>query len=230
MGIYALMGGDAFQETSQAIDRDILTRMPPGLGPIVLLLVSADAPEGRIATGVNYFRQLKTSIPIEGASLSTAADAKDRAIAARVASAGMVVLLGENPMQMTQLLRGSEVLAAIAAVSIRGGIVAGANAGAMALGEWMRWHEGWESGLGLLPGVVVIPMHGQQPRTLQSVRSGLPESFVVLGIPDGTVSLITNVGTVREGTVLGRHSMTLYRANAATLVAPETIFTLPVVA
>lgn len=218
MGIFALAGGDEFRAAYEASDRTLLEGMPANAGPLIIVPTAAarQGPEQAIANGVRHFSALAPRRIVEGALVVDARTANDPGIAAHIASAGMIYLTGGDPGWLVRVLRGSEVLAAIAAAALRGGVVAGSSAGAMALGEMMRWHGGWEAALGLVPGIVVLPHHDDRPRRLSEARAGLPDQLTIMGIPTG-VQCVTRVeGDPRAGTrtwqVLGDRPVTLYRA------------------
>ncbi len=230
MGMIVLAGGDEFRRAYDGPDRALLGLLPPNAGHIVILPTAASrqGPEQAIANGVRHFKSLAPQAPVEGALVIDEASANDSALAMRIASAGMVYLTGGDPGYLVQVLRGSEALAAIAAVVARGGVVAGSSAGAMALGEQMRWAGGWQPALDQVHGVVALPHHGNRPLPLDRVRAGLPESFVALGLPTG----VNCVGLRAAGDgdqfswrVFGKHPVTIYRSNGVTQARDgETFF------
>lgn len=224
MGIFALAGGDEFRAAYDAPDRALLAMLPAGAGALVILPTAAarQGPELAIANGARHFSHLAPRQAVEGALVVDAASASNNAIAARIASASMVYLTGGDPGLLVRLLRGTEVLAAVAAVAARGGIVAGSSAGAMALGEQMRWNGGWQPALGLVPGVVVAPHHEDRPGPLAATRAGLDDALTILGIPTGVICVQAGAGW----RVLGRRPVTLYRAAGLEQVAGEGSFTL----
>ncbi len=83
----------------------------------------------------------------------------------------MVYLTGGDPWYLVQSLRGSATVEALKHVMERGGIVAGSSAGAMALCQWVRGRgSGWQEGLGLVPGVAVIPRHPHRRKLCWSAK------------------------------------------------------------
>ncbi len=230
MGIFALAGGDEFRRSYEPSDRAILELLPVNAGPLIILPTAAaqQGPEMAIANGVRYFSALAPRLSVEGAMVVDSASAADAAVAARIASASMIYLTGGDPGLLVRLLRGSEVLAAIAAVAARGGIVVGSSAGAMALGSLMRWHtgssgaNGWEPAFAMVPGVIVMPHHEDRPKPLAEVRAGLDDTLVVIGIPTGVMCLTRIAGDERSGDhswqVLGNRPITLYRASGVTQI------------
>lgn len=216
VGTFVLAGGAEFQDIYDEADRSLLAMMPANARQIVIV-PAADTDEDlvtAIASGVHHFHALAPHATVEGALIVDAASANDRALAGRIASANLVYLSGADPLALVSALRGSELLAAIAAVAARGGIVAGSDGGAIALCEAMRYGHGWRSGLGLVPGVVVLPYHDDTPAPLATMRAGLPDTTVVLGIPAGVNCVAYNEPGADEAVswyVLGKRPITLYR-------------------
>jgi hypothetical protein len=75
---------------------------------------------------------------------------------------------------------------------------------------------GWQEGLNLIPGIAVLPHHGDQPEALETTRAGLPAEVIALGIPTGVtcVSLPEddNSNERSQWRVLGARPVTIYRA------------------
>ncbi len=220
-GIVALAGGDEFRRAYQAPDRALLASLPPGLGPIVIVPTAAahEGPEMAIINGLRHFRALAGALEVKGALIVDAATANEPTLTEQLATAGMVYLTGGNPWHLAASFRGSAALEALRTVLQSGGIVAGSSAGAMALCAWMRGRglQGWEAGLGLVPGLAVLPHHGNTPDDLSSTRGNLPDDVVVLGIPTG-VNCVSQpeAGADHHYTrwrVLGNRPVTVYRAS-----------------
>lgn len=232
-GIFALAGGDEFRPAYQAPDRALLALLPHGLGPIVIVPTAAahEGPERAIGNGSHHFFNLAPDIPITGALVVDTAKANDKRLGQRIAEAGLVYLTGGNPWYLVETLRGSATLAALQTVLRRGGIVAGSSAGAMALCQWMRKRGGgWQEGLGLIPGLAVLPHHEDQPEALERTRAGLPAEAVALGIPTG-VTCVSQPGddgsnAHSQWRVLGARPVTIYRATEVQQAREEETFSL----
>jgi len=231
IGTYVLAGGEEFQGIYDEPDRSLLALLPMGARQIVIMPTTAteETLEMAIASGVHHFRSLAPDAHIEGAIVLDAVMANDNALAGRIASANLVYLSGDDPIALLRALRGSEVLAAIAAVVTRGGIVAGSNAGAMALCSMVRSGNGWQPGLGLLPNVAMLAHHDGEPLPLSLVRAGLPSTMTLLGIPSGVNCVATYDLSEDDGIVwrvLGDRPVTLYHANSISQIGVGTTFTL----
>jgi cyanophycinase len=219
-GIFALAGGDEFRKAYEGPDQKLLALLPPGVGPIVIVPTAAahEGPERAIINGLRHFRALTPTIPVEGALVVDANTANEPGLVGQIRAAGMVYLTGGDPWHLVESLRGSATLEALRSVLDRGGIVAGSSAGAMALCAWMRRRGGgWQEGLGLVPGLAVIPHHGDAPGNLQSMRGTLPAEVAVLGIPTGVncvgqQSAAPSVSSM-QWRVFGARPVTIYRAS-----------------
>lgn len=89
------------------------------------------------------------------------AGADDPTIVDQVAGAGLIYLSGGNPSRLADILRGTALWAAIVAAWHAGAALAGCSAGAMVMGdlvpEFRRPTGGDRAGLGLIPGLRVLP-------------------------------------------------------------------------
>jgi hypothetical protein len=232
VGTFVLAGGNEFQGASDDADRALLTMMPDRIRQIVIVpsATSEDEATTAIANGVRHFRALAPHASVEGALVLDAESANDTSLAARVASASLVYLCGADPVHLVHALRGGEVLAAIVAVATRGGVVAGSRAGAIALCETMRYGNGWQPGLGLVPGVAVLPLHDAASAPSEAIRSGLPDATVLLGIPAGVNCVAHNDPGGDDDTttwlVLGERPLTIYRPTGVVQVCAGQTFTL----
>jgi cyanophycinase-like exopeptidase len=86
-----------------------------------------------------------------------AASADSAGLAEHLADADLIHLPGGDPGRLLEILAGSAAWGAILAALGRGAVLAGASAGAMVLADWTWTPGGWRRGLGLVPGVVVVP-------------------------------------------------------------------------
>lgn len=86
-----------------------------------------------------------------------AGSAADPDLAARLAEADLIHFPGGDPDLIPTLMPGSPAWTAIEAARARGAILAGASAGAMALAPWTWTPAGGIAGLGVVPGLIVVP-------------------------------------------------------------------------
>jgi cyanophycinase-like exopeptidase len=133
-------------------------------------------------------------IPVQAAAVAIvdAASAADPRLAARLAEADLVHFPGGDPDLIPSLYPGTAALAALLAVLARGAVVAGASAGAMALGSWTWTPGGGVAGLGLVPGILVVP-HADERSWADNMRrfgGSVPLGLGVLGLCERTGVLI----------------------------------------
>jgi cyanophycinase len=130
---------------------------------------------------------------------------------------------GGRQWRFVDAFDGTKALTALRGVLARGGVIAGSSAGASIQGEYMpRGHplgnrivsaEGYERGLGFLPGVAVdqhLSERGRLPDLTALIRR-VP-AFLGLGLDAGT-ALVVRGGT---GTVIGRGQVHVVRSNGTT--------------
>jgi cyanophycinase-like exopeptidase len=146
-------------------------------------------------------------------------DADDPALAALVASVGLVYLSGGNPGHVADSLRGTAVWAAIVAAWRAGAALAGCSAGAMALtadAPHVRSRTRTPNpGLALVPHLSVIPhfdrMASWDPDVLARARSRAGTGNVVVGIDEDTALF----GGLRDWTVMGRGAVTVFGSDGS---------------
>lgn len=190
-----------------------------GVGvPRVVLVPTAVArhrPDLAVAHGKRAFHEAAgragVEVRVTAARLLERADADNpgRAVIEQLDNADLVHLPGGDPDLIPAVLRGTTAWAAILRAHDRGACVAGASAGAMALAERVWTRDGPVDGLGLVPGIAVLPhfaperlgawhavMDGADDRAGDGGRIigptralawlGLDEQTLVIGRPGGT--------------------------------------------
>jgi cyanophycinase len=188
----ALGGGNEFRELSHGPDSTLLTLAGgPGARVAIVPTAATDNPRLAAANGVRHFSALGARAePIMIVDRATAADA---GLVDHLQTADLVYLTGGNPWHLIEALRDTPAHEALRQVHARGRVVAGSSAGAMALASFAqarRSAEGWRSGLGLAPGLAVIPHAdewGLDLRALDERRAGLPVAVTLLAIDTQTV-------------------------------------------
>jgi cyanophycinase len=229
-GALVLAGSGEFRPPMVLVDTEVL-RVTPGRPPKVAILPTAAGLEdvtSWIRDGVAHFRAL--GCEAYGVWATDRAGVEDPDYAASLAAADLIYLSGGSPGYLVETLRGSAAWSAIVQVWERGGTLAGSSAGAMALGERTlvrregqvgRMPSHWAEGLGLLPGIGVIPHYDRfgPERTLPRVEEA-PPGLVVLGIDEDTV-IFSAAGSAR---VLGRGTVTVWRdRQPTTFTSGDTI-------
>jgi cyanophycinase len=218
VGTLALVGAGEYLPEMEPVDRLLLDHVRGSLR--VVVLPTAAAPDGKAVAerwarmGVDHFTRL--GVYVEPAMLLTRADAESPAMAARIAQASFIYLSGGKPRYLLNTLRATPCWDAIAKVYAGGGVVAGCSAGAMALGA--RTFGGalpWRTapGLGLAPGLAVIPHADELPRWLAGLAArGAGRGGRVAAV-DGGTALIATGG---EWLVAGRGGVTIFERGRAT--------------
>ena len=195
-GLVCLQGGAEFGPDCREMDAELLRRAD---GPVVVTaLAGAVGREYATANdnGVRHFRAL-------GADVVAAPDAReDLEGALEVLRRGrLLVLPGGSPSRLLEVLRATGVDRVVTDLLAAGGVVSGSSAGAMVLCGWTvlpdRAGPAVERGLGVVPGVVVLPHWTGSGRAdwLRAVDAAAPAGVEVLGVPEQS-------GVLVEGTVL----------------------------
>ena len=211
LGPIALVGGDEFRPGCRGMDRGLL-ELAASEQPSVLVVPTA-AIEGRpdlaAANGVAHF----SSLGARALKLMVldSQDANVPELAVALEGFSHVYFSGGSPDYLLGVLKGSLLLERVLEWRREGGVLAGSSAGAMVMGEFMRSPRSgrWVEGLGLCPGVAVLPHHeGRDPvEVSESLKGALPEGIDVLGIDAQSCCLLKE----DRWEVLGEGGVTLYR-------------------
>jgi cyanophycinase-like exopeptidase len=215
-GLVALHGGGEYVAGDEpAMDALLAAALEAAGGSdeatrIVIVPVAAarSRPDLAAAHGERAFRAAAAArgVPVEVsvAAVLNRASAADPANAALLERAHLVHLPGGDPDLVPSVLRDTQAWAAILRAHGGGACVAGASAGAMALAGRLWTRDGAMAGLGLVPGVAVVPH--SRPRRLATWRAavdpdrrltwvGLDERTLVIGRP-GEAWLVAGAGRV----------------------------------
>jgi hypothetical protein len=113
--------------------------------------------------------------------------AADPDVAERLATADLVYLPGGDPDAVLEILAGTAAWHGVERAGVRGAVVAGASAGAMALGERTWTPDGFVAGFGWAGRLVVVP-HASAERmaSLRATVDALPygTELSILGLPE----------------------------------------------
>jgi cyanophycinase-like exopeptidase len=143
---------------------------PAAIRVAIVPAAAADQrPDLAARHGVDAFARVAAAAGIaaraEAVMVVDAASAASASLARRLAGADLVHLPGGDPGRLLDILDGSAAWHAILAAVARGAVLAGASAGAMVLAAWTWTPGGWRRGLGLVPGLVVVPHAERVART-----------------------------------------------------------------
>ncbi len=213
-GTVCLQGGNEFSAGYRPIDA-ALVRDEPGR---VVVTALAGAPgreyDTANANGVAHYRAVGAS------DVVAAPDVREdpRRALEVLRSARLLVLPGGSPARLLTALRTYGVDEVLGELLAGGGTVMGSSAGAMVLGSWTVLPERpgptVEPGLGLVPGVLVVPhWSGARGDWMRAVETVVPVDTLVLGIAedsgvvarDGVLTAVGSAATrlVREAEDLG---------------------------
>jgi len=135
----------------------------PSVRRIVVLptAAAAERPDLAVEHARAAFERVAVEMGIDvrvtAAMVVDAVTAGEPRWAAALADADLVYMPGGDPGRIPTALRGSLAFEAMLDARARGAVLAGASAGAMALAPWTWTPRGGVTGLGLVPGIVVVP-------------------------------------------------------------------------
>ena len=218
MGTILLAGGSEFQGDMAIADRRAI-ELAGGTEARLSIIPAAAAPDNNHQragqNGVKWFKALG-AVDVRSLPLIDWKSANDAAVVRSLRQSRMIYLLGGFPRHLAKSLAGSESWRAILAAHQSGGIIAGSSAGAMVLCDHYYDPHKKEvlSGLGLIPGVCVLPHHdtfGQSwaPELVQRLTGA-----VLIGIDEETGLL--NDGPNGQWQVYGTGGVTLYKGHRQT--------------
>jgi cyanophycinase-like exopeptidase len=204
-GPIALHGGgeflprdDAFLDAllERAAERKSRRRDASHDEPLRIAVVPTAASRGRpdlaAANGVAAFERVAArngrEVEASAVPVGDVATAHDPRLARELAAADVIHLPGGDPDLIPALMPGSAAWAAITAAHSAGAVLAGASAGAMALGPWTWTPGGGMGGLRIVVGFVVVP-HAREATwqaTIERFVAWAPEGLGALGLAEQT--------------------------------------------
>lgn len=197
-GTLALVGGAAFTDGC-SFDAGLLAASG---GTEVAVLPTAGAyehPDRDVAAATAWFESLGGSV--RNVPVLTRPDALVAANIDAVASARFLYLCGESSMHLRAVLKDSPVWEALVAAWQGGAVLAASSGAARVLCDPMVDPRGgaFAVGLGLIPGLAVIPHHDhwsreKAHRTIQLAPKGLP----IAAVDDRTALIRDADGTWRS--------------------------------
>lgn len=221
-GVIALVGSGEFTRAMVEVDRGLLAATGRER-PRVAIVPTASWPDGAVvfmrwaAQGEAHFAALGAA-PV-AVLIGDRASADDPLAVAGIANANLVYLSGGKPGHLLGMLRDSAAGAALREAHARGAVIAGCSAGAMVLGghqlqvggrRFPQLPVAWEKGLGLVPGIVVMPHYDAIPETLVApLVFAAPDGALVVGIDEDTAV----VGGNGAWQVHGRGRVTVWRGH-----------------
>ncbi len=194
-GTLALVGGGEF---SEGCTFDAALLEASGASEVLVLPTGAayEHPQRLVEAASGWFGRL--GVEVRGLDVLARPQALDPAMAEVVAASKFTYLVGGSPMHLRSVMKDSPVWEALVAAWQGGGVLAGSSAGAMVMCHPMVDPRGgaFTLGLGLVPGLSVIPAHDHWSedaahRTLRMsppglVLAGIDERTALIRSPEGT--------------------------------------------
>jgi len=212
-GPVALHGGGEFQPGDEPF-LEALIRVAVGrlVDPrlIRIAVVPTAAARGRPdlagAHGVEAFARVATTagwaVDVASIPVVDGATAADPDFAGWLAESDVIHFPGGDPDLIPTVMLGSAAWAAITHAHAAGAVLAGASAGAMALGSWTWTPGGGIAGLKVVHGLVVVP-HAREATWATTV-----ERFVAWAPPGlGALGLAEMTGVIEEPLLPGSPTM-----------------------
>lgn len=185
-GYLALVGGGEFTDGC-TFDRDLIEAS--GAQEVVVVPAGAafENPTHVIERATAWFESL--GISVKSVPVLTRGDGLVEENLQAVRTARFVYLPGGSPMHLRSVLKDSPFYDALLAMHADGGVLVGSGAGADVLCDPMVDTRGgaFTVGLGLVPGLAVIPRVNQwSHEKVQRTVELAPRGIAVVGIPEAT--------------------------------------------
>jgi cyanophycinase len=202
----ALVGGNEFRRECDAMDRVLIERLG-GPGAQIAILPTAATNENPYVAGENGARHFqRLGIRADKLMIVDEDSANEAGLFGLLEDYAGLYFTSGDPIYLRDTLLGSKTWESVRAVEARGGLIAGSSAGAMMLGERLWQFDGWTEGLGLAPGLAVLPHHATLAArwNAPAMAAALPAGVTLVGIDEATALLLP------EARVLGIGQVTVY--------------------
>ena len=225
MSPIALIGGNEFRRECDPLDRALI-ELAGGPGVAVAILPTAATNENPYVAGENGVRHLRRLGARPDKLMIVDDEGANRAdFAGALVDFPFVYFTSGDPIYLHETLRGSKAWASVVSIHRRGGLVAGSSAGAMVLGEWLWRFDGWVPGMGLAPGLAVLPHHATLAARWGGGRmaAGLPAGATLVGVDEATALLLPSLQVVGAGavTIYGADGPRAYPAGGQAELPPR---------
>jgi len=209
-GQICLVGGEEFRVGCEEMDREIMAASGGDPARVVVIPTAAVTGPGKAASdGVTHFAKLGGDA--SQLMVMEREQADDAGFVLPSRDADVVYFTGGSPDHLLTTIKDSQLLTALLEMMDRDFVLAGSSAGAMVMGSMMRRPRagGWVEGLGLVPGVAVMPHHENRDpvETSRELEREGPSGLTVLGIDARTGCL----GRPGAWKVVGSGKVTVYQ-------------------
>jgi len=194
-GTLALVGGGEFTE---GCSFDATLVEASGADEVLVVPTGAayEHPQRLVEQAVSWFDRL--GVKGRGVDVLARPDAGSAEHAETLAASRFTYLVGGSPMHLRSVLKDTPVWDALVSAWQSGAVLAGSSAGAMVLCDPMVDPRGgaFTLGLGLLPGLAVIPSHENWSEdAAHRTRRMSPAALVLAGIDERTALIRDPDGT-----------------------------------
>jgi cyanophycinase len=218
-GHIALCGGNEFRRDCDPMDR-VLIEVAGGPQANFVILPTAATNENPYVAGENGIRHFsRLGARVDKAMIIERATADQLEMVVPVEQHNAVYFTGGDPIYLTETLRGSKLWDVVESIYRGGGLIAGSSAGAMVLGAQLWRFDGWIAGLGLAPGLAVLPHHATLSARWNgpAMAASLPPGVTLVGIDEATALLLP------EARVIGLGLVTVYTPAGPQTYAPGAV-------
>jgi cyanophycinase len=230
LGFILLEGGAEFGGQMDAADRQAI-KMAGGPDKPIRIIPAAAAPDQNHRragqNGVDWFQQLGAT-DVSALSLIDHRSADDPLIAADLARAGLIYLLGGFPHFLCRTLQGSRSWQAMLEAHSKGAVIAGSSAGAMVLCQY--YYDPASSqvrrGVNLVCGLCILPHHDTYGQDWAPYIKKRLERIILVGIDEQTGAI--NDSAPDCWRVLGKGKVTLYQNDTFRQISSGQEFTLSI--
>ena len=209
-GQIGLVGGEEFRVCCEEMDRELMAASGGDPARVVVIPTAAVTGPAKAANdGVTHFAKLGG----EASQLMVMEreQADDAGFVLPSRDADVVYFTGGSPDHHLTTIEDCQLLTARLEMMDRDFVLAGSSAGAMVMRSMMRRPRagGWVEGLGLVPGVAVMPHHENRDpvETSRELEREGPSGLTVLGIDARTGCL----GRPGAWKVVGSGKVTVYQ-------------------
>lgn len=234
-GALALVGSGEYTDAMQDTDRHLLATLGgPDAARVALLPTAsgleADGPRHWNDLGQRHFAQLGVR-DIRSSWILDAKSAADPEQVRLLDEINFAYFSGGSPNHLVASMRGSPAWDAVTRAYLRGGVLAGCSAGAMALGGatlsvrtlLSGGRADWVEALGIVPHLVVFPHFDRflgmmSKSALRTHLLALPPGMIAVGIDEDTALVRLAPPDAATGRarwrVMGRQGVALFRRDA----------------
>jgi cyanophycinase len=198
-GPVALHGGGEYREGDEAFLGALLELGQRRVGAdrsirvaVVPTAAARNRPDLAAVHGIEAFKFVADlndlDVEVTAVGVVDRATAADTALAGQLLAADVIHFSGGDPDLIPTVMPGSAAWAAIVEAHAAGAVLAGASAGAMALGSWTWTPGGGMGGLMVVHGIVVVP-HAKEATWAAIVdrfAAWAPEGLGALGLAEQT--------------------------------------------